>query len=359
MHVSRPDRYFSDTYQEARRRFREVATATGAQISSLPLECRGPDGAALTIDIGWIGSKTPTRLLMHCGGIHGVEGFAGSAIQLRALDGLEPVGADDAIVFVHILNPFGMAWLRRFNEHNVDLSRNWLEEGAAWTGAPRVYRLVSHFLNPAVIRPWDLFYLKAILLILRYGFSPLRQAIAGGQYEDPQGLFYGGSRLEEGPAKFKAWLNDNRSTVRRLFVIDVHTGLGRWRQNSLFFPVRSVEDDALPDDIRAGLIQDFTQSEIGYEVRGGHGEVYKQLFGGVRVDCLTQEFGTYSAVKVLQTLRAENCHHHHGDRDGDFTHPSKTALRNVFCPPSREWRAGVLEDGLKVFLAARRVALSR
>ncbi len=207
---------------------------------------------------------------MHCSGIHGVEGFAGSAIQLRALDGLQPVGADEAIVFVHILNPFGMAWLRRFNEHNVDLSRNWLEGGGARTGAPRVYRLVSRFLNPSVIRPWDLFYLKAILLILRYGFGPLRQAIAGGQYEDPQGLFYGGSRLEEGPAKFKAWLNDNRSTVRRLFVIDVHTGLGRWRQNSLFFPVRSVEDDALPDDIRAGLIQDFTRSAIGYEVRGGY-----------------------------------------------------------------------------------------
>ncbi len=52
MHVSRPDRYFCDTYQEARRRFREVATSTGAEISSLPLECRGPDGSALTIDIG-------------------------------------------------------------------------------------------------------------------------------------------------------------------------------------------------------------------------------------------------------------------------------------------------------------------
>ena len=192
---------------------------------------------------------------------------------------------------------------------------------------------------------------------MRYGFGPLRQAIAGGQYEDPQGLFYGGSRLEEGPAKFKAWLNDNRSTVRRLFVIDVHTGLGRWRQNSLFFPVRSVEDDALPDDIRAGLIQDFTRSAIGYEVRGGYAEVYKQLFGGVRVDCLTQEFGTYSGVKVLQTLRAENCHYHHGD--SDFTHPFKMDLKNVFCPPSGEWRAGVLEDGLKVFLAARQVALPR
>ena len=55
--------------------------------------------------------------------------------------------------------------------------------------------------------------------------------------------------------------------------------------------------------------------------------------------------------------RAENCHYHHGD--SDFTHPFKMDLKNVFCPPSGEWRAGVLEDGLKVFLAARQVALPR
>ena len=282
-HVSPHDRYFADSYQEARRRFREVAATRGAEISSLPLQCRGPDDEPLTIDIGWFGSKTPARLLMHCSGIHGVEGFAGSAIQLRILEGLQPPAANDAIVLVHVLNPFGMAWLRRFNEHNVDLSRNWLDASATWAGVPEVYRLVDDFLNPSTIRALDLFYLKASLLILRYGMSPLRQAIVGGQFEHPEGLFYGGGRLEEGPALFKGWLDENLSMVRRLFVLDVHTGLGRWRQNMLFFPLRSVEDDELPDDIRQTLVEDFVRSGVGYDVRGGHAEVYTQLFGSIPV----------------------------------------------------------------------------
>jgi hypothetical protein len=37
------------------------------------------------------------------------------------------VGSDDAVVFVHALNPYGMAWLRRVNENNIDLNRNFME----------------------------------------------------------------------------------------------------------------------------------------------------------------------------------------------------------------------------------------
>jgi hypothetical protein len=35
--------------------------------------------------------------------------------------------ADAAIVLVHILNPYGMAWLRRFNENNVDYQLDWAD----------------------------------------------------------------------------------------------------------------------------------------------------------------------------------------------------------------------------------------
>src|SRR6478672_7572941 len=59
-------------------------------------------------------------------GTHGVEGFCGSGCQVgflvdRVYEGL-PKTVDVALV--HALNPFGFAWLRRVNENNVDLNRN-------------------------------------------------------------------------------------------------------------------------------------------------------------------------------------------------------------------------------------------
>ncbi len=64
-------------------------------------------------------------------GLHGVGGFPGSAIQLQFLNELPEVRRGGAIVLGHILNPYGMAWIRRFNENNVDLNRNFLAEGAS------------------------------------------------------------------------------------------------------------------------------------------------------------------------------------------------------------------------------------
>ena len=344
------DHYFAPSYQEARRRFRETSESVGAVLERLPLACRGPDGQALTIDIAWIGSATPRHVVVHCSGIHGVEGFTGSAIQLRALETIQPIDPADAIVFVHVLNPFGMAWLRRVNEHNVDLNRNWREPGTTVTGMPGVYREISAFLNPTEIARWDSFYVRAAFLVRQYGTRTLRQAIAGGQYEDPAGLFYGGRQLEEGPAQFGAWLQRRVSSTERLSVIDVHTGLGKWRQNSLFAVLDGVDKDELPAVIQANLAPAFETSEVGgYEVRGAQVDLYRRLFPGIPLMFVTQEFGTYSGVRVLKALRSENHQHHHGDPD--VAHPSKRALRDIFCPTSTAWRAGALSDGLMLFQA--------
>ena len=347
MHTSQVDRYFAPSYRDARQRFHDAAVSVGAALERVPLTCRGPDDGTLTIDIAWIGSKRPRHVVIHGSGIHGVEGFTGSAIQLKALEVVQPCGPADAIVFVHVLNPFGMAWLRRVNEHNVDLNRNWREPGATLTGMPELYREISDFLNPTVMRRWDGFYLRAAFATHEYGLRALRQAITGGQYENPRGLFYGGRHLEEGPTRFRDWLVRHLSSIDRISVIDVHTGLGKWRQNSRFFErqaVGVVGEDELPAQIKAHIAPRFDTSDVGgYTVRGGQIDLYRQLFPGVPLSFVTQEFGTYSGVRVLKALRPENYQHQYGDRRVD--HPSKSALRDAFCPRSKRWRASVLEDG--------------
>src|SRR5215471_211462 len=121
--------YFSPDYFTARTRFREAAKKTGARFETLPLDVRGSGGEELGIDIAWFGAENPRRVLLHSSGLHGVEGFAGSAIQLQLLNELPALAKDAAVILVHILNPYGMSWLRRANENNVDLNRNFLKDG--------------------------------------------------------------------------------------------------------------------------------------------------------------------------------------------------------------------------------------
>lgn len=69
-------------------------------------------------------------MLFHSSGVHGVEGYAGSAVQNKILDFFletpNMIKDDVAIVIIHVVNPYGMSWWRRWNENNVDLNRNFL-----------------------------------------------------------------------------------------------------------------------------------------------------------------------------------------------------------------------------------------
>ena len=107
---------FSESYSEARDKFRSAASAAGGKLHALVVI----PGETYTIDIAvWQG--TGEGLVVHSSGVHGVEGFAGSAIQIGAIGTLVGEGQDHSptIVLVHAVNPYGMAHFRRFNEHNV------------------------------------------------------------------------------------------------------------------------------------------------------------------------------------------------------------------------------------------------
>src|SRR6266566_8058396 len=120
------ERFFSPDYFAARDRFRELVRTGGGRLETISIDAKGPKSEDLSIDIAWFGVASPRQVLLHSSGVHGVEGFAGSAIQLQLLSDLPRLSKDSALVIVHVLNPYGMAWLRRFNENNVDLNRNFL-----------------------------------------------------------------------------------------------------------------------------------------------------------------------------------------------------------------------------------------
>jgi len=126
---------FSEDYHAARDKFLKAAAEIPSAIVK-PYEVQ--DG--LFIDVVEVpGNKE--RVLMSTSGVHGPEGFAGSAIQtsllsmvaeVPAVQQLYTAAADKGdegpptLLFIHAVNPYGFANNRRFNEDNVDLNRNFL-----------------------------------------------------------------------------------------------------------------------------------------------------------------------------------------------------------------------------------------
>lgn len=125
---SQNTKYFKHDYYAARAFFRsQIRRLKHAELHSIPMDIQDYD---LSIDVGVI-RRSKEKMLVHISGTHGVEGFAGSAIQNAIIDKSNITREDPSLptlVIVHVLNPFGMANLRRWNENNVDLNRNFLTE---------------------------------------------------------------------------------------------------------------------------------------------------------------------------------------------------------------------------------------
>src|SRR6478752_4437833 len=122
---------FSPTYTVARQKFLAAAAARGLPVDSRVLDLPGAEGEALAIDVVRDGPANASKMLVVLSGVHGVEGFCGSAIQTGMLGLGAPPHPDTAVLHVHAINPFGFSHLRRVTQENVDLNRNFVDFGTA------------------------------------------------------------------------------------------------------------------------------------------------------------------------------------------------------------------------------------
>ena len=344
---------FSGSYQVARERFREAARAVPAPLEHYPVAVQGPNGCELAIDVALVGARNPRRALVVSSGLHGVEGFFGSAVQLawlrRLREGAVSIPGGTLVVLLHAVNPFGFAWRRRANEDNVDLNRNFLGDGETYAGTPEHYDRVHGLLNPATPPSWlDVFRVRAAWAIRRHGLSVLQNAVASGQYEHPSGLFFGGHKTTASTRliqeRFWGWTRAAEDVVH----LDVHTGLGQYADYRLLIEPPHVSDlgwyRALFDRERVVPVGDDTP----YAARGVMGAWLARRAGprGYRFACL--EFGTYGALRVLAALRAENRAHHYGTPGVRAYGRAKRELVECFCPASGVWRGKALGRALEV-----------
>jgi hypothetical protein len=345
---------YSPDYFTARRRFRAAALRAGFQLEVHRIASTGPGGRELAMDVALAGGRDAQNALVVSSGTHGVEGFFGSAVQLAFLEHVPRSLWTSGLrcVLIHALNPFGFAWLRRVNEDNVDPNRNFLLRGESYEGSPPAYRELDAFLNPR--RPpswWDPLssFVQAGIEIRRHGMAAARQAVAGGQYDFPRGLFYGGAA----PIQSTTILGDNIArwigSAPRVLHMDLHTGLGPWATYKLLLD--SVVSDAGQAWLRAEFGADRVENladaapRAAYRARGSMGRWCQERCQDGEYVFLTAEFGTYSPLAVLARLRAENQAHHWGACE-DVRCRAGRRLRAVFCPGSPAWRRQALSRGV-------------
>jgi hypothetical protein len=334
---------FHPSYDDARSAFRSMASERGGTLSSWEVLGPNPDHEkGLTIDVGVFG--TGPKALVLSSGLHGVEGFAGSAIQLQMLQ--EGLPDDVRVVMLHVLNPYGMANTRRVNENNVDLNRNFLAVGEAYSGASEGYKKLNGLLNPT--QPsggLEFMLLRTIFQIALRGYNTLKTAVVGGQYDYPKGLFFGGTQLERSAQLLIENLPDLLEGTERIVHIDFHTGLGKSGTYALLVDTDAGSADHLRlRDNYGDRVQPWSADHgVAYKIRGGLPEAVARLLGQ-RVDVITCEFGTIAGLKVIQALRTENQTHHWGGP----IEKAKNGLLSAFRPANTTWEEDILRGGAKV-----------
>lgn len=341
---------FSADYHQARAAFLEAAAAAGAQLGHHLCPAAGPRGEALHTDTAWLGDPAAPKVLMVLSGTHGVEGFCGSGFQVHWLrSGLHrQLPADTAVLFVHALNPYGFAWLRRVNEHNVDLNRNYLD----WSRPPPDnpgYAEIAAAVLPSRLDGPEAAEADAVLagFRARVGEVAFYRALASGQYIDPRGVFYGGSGPTWSNRTLHAVMAEQLARATDVTCIDFHTGLGPFGHGDLM-------SDHEPGTAAAQRVRQFWGDGVS-ELRRGKSLVMVQdgptHFGvaralpHARVTFGTLEFGTYDRDLGRAALRADQWLHVHGDPTGPEAAPIKQALRRQFYPDTADWKEAVLFRG--------------
>jgi len=347
---------YSENYAEAQQRFKQQVKQQPdhSYFREFVYDETGPSGETLTTAVSWLGDSDSSRVLVVQSATHGVEGFAGSAIQLDTLQTLrsESLPDDVAVLFIHALNPHGFAWLRRVNEDGIDLNRNFIDFSQPLPGNSGYAELADAIL-PASQNDWQRASQALTDYADKHGQQELELALSGGQYQFADGLFYGGTKPSQSRLNLEQIIADVGLEQRqRVAVIDIHTGLGP-------FGYGEVICDHPPASTGVKLAKQWYGDSVTEPAMGSSTSVPKlglidylwhQLLPE-KVCFVTLEFGTYSIDEMFEVLRQDHFLHRNKlhpctvDWTASETRQVKQAIRRVFYPGTADWQEMVLLRG--------------
>jgi len=335
---------FREDYYASREHFLELAEFSSGHVVRAINPALGPDKLELTTDFLRIGSEESEQALILVSGTHGAEGFAGAAIQCAWLANKLSLPVNVAVVMVHGLNAFGFAHLRRVNEDNVDLNRNFIDHEADHPTNEFYAQIGAAMAATSLGGPERELQDQELERIKKeMGKSQVLRAI-GGQYDTPEGMFYGGRTATWSNHTLRTELPKLLPRLKRAAYIDIHTGLGPSGHGSLYcYHRRDTAEFVLARQWWGEEISASGTSTINHG-KTGHGAM--EALAPAQVICLTLEFGTLSFEEVLTALRDEHAAWWHSDKQPEASVKSK--FKAAFRLEDREWERRVVSRGLEV-----------
>jgi hypothetical protein len=351
---------FNVDYGAARAGFLKAAKSIGTcELGAFEHPERGPCGEPLFMDIAWFGATEAPKVLVLASGIHGVEGYCGSAAQIDWMNRGEhmrlPVGC--AALLIHAVNPYGFAWSRRVTHENVDLNRNFIDFDAGMLPENPGYDEIASFFLPPVWTPESPAEIWAQITAYgkRRGVPAMRWAHSG-QHRHEDGIFFGGREATWSRRVLTAVLQGNLKGAEHVGVIDYHTGIGPSGYGEII--ITAPEDSPACTRARswfgaAGAAPGSDGSSVGI-VAGPWALALGDLLPRAEVTAIALEFGTAAPAVVAGAVVADNWLYARGDPQSAQGEAIRASVHAAFNIDDDVWRGMILGQSL----AAERAALA-
>ena len=348
---------FAANYAEARAGFLAGAKHRGLEVVTDLNPLKGAQGEELATDTVLLGAKEAPALLVVTSGTHGVEGFCGSGCQRALLDDDDLVkrfeAAGVAVLLVHAVNPHGFSHLRRVNEDNVDMNRNFRDFADSRELNP-AYAQVHDLLLPAEWPPTDANRAGIFGAIGKMGMPAFQSAVSAGQGSHKDGLFYCGSEATWSNRTIRSLLKKHGAGRKRIGWIDIHTGLGpRGHGEKIFAGANDAAELARAKAFWGADIMSY------YEGKSASAEVQGSMVMSIYAECpqaevtgMGLEFGTVPFEAVLGALRGDHWLAIHPEAAEGKRDAIRVTMRDAFYIDADDWRGMVLGQSRVAVLQA-------
>ena len=355
---------FLNTYEEVRAHLADRVEKLVAEGINVEYDTYAVDESDdLYIDNIYLpAEEETTNLILLTTGVHGMEGYIGSVMLDVFFDEIYPTldTTDTGVLIVANVNPYGMKYMRRYNENNVDLNRNFIENWEDFDlSSNKEYPKVESFLEPegkmgnAFWHEVEFFLSLAKEAIIS-GADTISDALLTGQYEYAEGVYYGGNGDEKSTAYLKGVFAECLNGLYENIVhVDIHSGYGP-RYNMVIF--NSVQDPTTEEEAKAMYGYDYiiaTDSEDFYATFGDTTDYFYRLAKSMNSEkelystCF--EFGTIGdgfldSIISLNYTVDENRQHWYPTEDKITEEVVMRNYYELFYPTETEWREKTVAD---------------
>lgn len=260
----------------------------------------------------------------------------------------------------------GFAWISRLTENNVDLNRNFVD----WSQPKPTNALYAHVrdlvrvpdVSPATLMRLGMQHRE---LADRLGPAAMQVAVDFGQYDDPEGITFGGNGREFGHRVLQDQIVPMLAHARQLGVIDLHTGVGAYGELAIL-PIDGAGSNnasVVEGWWGSDLVRNWKRSELetlieqdpklrdmpllktGQMKQALQRWLPSTLIHGAVVEFGTERTGALPALILVTLYERWLRFVDRGSRMAPQHALFRSTAKACFCPEDPGWRSFVVEQG--------------